>query len=172
MAQPSTQLTRPGTAFCGARAGCSPLQAGSGRWGMSAAPQQRAGLAVLAAVPGGHRESCPVTTPALPQPPQGAEPGVPRGCPAPGMCQSPPSLQRWETFPVAVRCSSECHPMTPQLFLVRAEAAAAFSSPSHKHPKQLHTDNSCPPNQCHRDGRQVTSRDLLIPSAVLAAAAP
>lgn len=98
MAQASTQLTQSGTAFHRARAGCSPLQAGSGRCGMSALPQQQAGLAM---VPGGHSEPPPVTTPALPQPLGSAEAGVPRGSPAPGMCQCPPSLQHWETFPAA-----------------------------------------------------------------------
>lgn len=85
-------------------------------WNVSSASAAgRAGKAqaMLAVVPGGHRESSPVTTHALPQPPGSAEAGVPRGSPAPGMCQSPPSLQHSETFPVTngqvQQCVTPCH---------------------------------------------------------------
>lgn len=72
----------------------------------------------------------------LPQPPGSAEAGVPQGSPAPGMCQSPPSLQRWETFPVENGQVQQCVTLSVTTACwVQAEAAVTFSSPSHKHPK-------------------------------------
>lgn len=108
-------------------------------WNVSSASAVgRAGKAqaMLAVVPRGHRVSCPVTTPALPQPLRSAEAGVPQGSPAPEMCQSPPSLQHWETLPVANGQVQQCvSPHVTTACWAQAELAVAFSSPSHKHPK-------------------------------------